>query len=90
MKPFQKRKHQTVQHESQEYVAAASMPRVRFTWSALASAMVPGCPRRSDDNFPRIIEVAEHFRAGRHHVTPESNLRDWLDAQQECEPAGTC
>lgn len=88
MKSFEKRKHQSAQHESQENVAAAAPPRVRFTWNALANAMVPGCTRRRDDNFPRVIEVAEHFRARRHHVTPESNLRDWLDAQQECEPAG--
>ena len=31
----------------------------------------------------RIIELALHYQAGRRCVTPESDLRDWLDAEAE-------
>jgi hypothetical protein len=31
----------------------------------------------------RMIELAAHYQAARRCVTPESNLRDWLDAEAE-------
>lgn len=88
MKPGHKRKHRSVQHESREEAKAAPAPHVRFVWSALANAMVPTCARSRGGNFPQIIELAERVRARRDHVSPGSDLRDWLDAQQECEHAG--
>ena len=85
MKSTQKRKHQQARDKPRDNAAAALEPHARFAWSALASAMVTACPRSRNGNFSRVIELAERVRSGRNHVTPGTDLSDWLDAQRECE-----
>ncbi len=37
----------------------------------------------SAEEYHRMIELAQQRQAARRRVTPESDLRDWLDAEEE-------
>jgi len=59
-------------------------------WSALdawhprprSMAAATPVPLTAEQRY-RMIELAAQRQAGRRHVTPESDLRDWLDAEEE-------
>ena len=50
-----------------------------------AATSAPGAI--AGEKCQQVIELASHFRAERNHVTPETDLRDWLDARREIERA---
>jgi len=41
--------------------------------------------RVTEEQRHRIIELAADYRAQRRCVSPESDLRDWLDAEHEVQ-----
>lgn len=43
----------------------------------------PGAVPLTPEERSRMIELAAQYQASRHRVTPEFDLRDWLDAVEE-------
>ncbi len=75
-------------HKDMQFPDAAFMAAV--PWSTLdawhrkpeSPATAIRVPLTAEEHY-RLIELALQYQAARRRVTPESDLRDWLDAEEE-------
>ena len=63
-------------------VMAALQSSTLDAWNRRPKARFPVPPLTAEEYY-RMIELAAEHQAGRHRVTPEFDLRDWLDAEEE-------
>jgi hypothetical protein len=61
----------------------AGLPRsVLEAWNRRSGQIAQAAPLTAEEHI-RMIELAAQRQAVRRRVTPESDLRDWLDAEEE-------
>jgi len=75
-------------HKEMQFPDAAFLAALPWStldaWHRRSKARAPATPvpLTAEEHY-RMIELAQQHQAARRRVTPESDLRDWLDAEEE-------